>query len=88
MKTIKILAGILLILCSSFLFGQQKWISFNGETPQPPQITVLEQNTSRVVLEIEVPGMMVYDVEDNNVLYQRLELNRWRTTKDIGKGSG
>lgn len=82
---------ISLQLCTLFLFASlslnasDSWVKFSSDTPSQPEVNIIEQNSSRIVLEINIPGMFVYNVEQEGKTFQRLELNPWQTTQDIGK---
>lgn len=47
------------------------WVSFPGGTnePEPPTLTVLESNEQRTVLRINIPGMLVDEIEVDGEVY-------------------
>ncbi len=84
MKKTLLLTGLftLLILAAS---AQKQWISFTKDNPQLPEVTINKQNSSRVILDIAIPGMYVSTVTEEGQTFQRIELQENKTTKDIGK---
>ncbi len=85
MKTIKFYFLSIALLLAAATYGQQNWVPISSDTPQNPVVTVIEQNTNNVIIDVEIPGMYVTPVEVNGTIYQRIELYSWQTTKDIGK---
>ncbi|MBE9491795.1 MAG: hypothetical protein IMY70_02830, partial [Bacteroidetes bacterium] len=85
MKNIRLLTGIIFLLFTFLVTGQQTWVSFTSDEPQSPEIRIIEQSLSGLQLEIEIPGMYVSQVEANGTVFQQLELLKWQTTSDIGK---
>jgi PKD repeat protein len=84
MKRIILFASLLTVL-TFFASAQKSWVGFTSDNPGQPQVQILEQNNSKVVLDISVTGMFVTEIVQENVAYSRLELTGDRTTKDIGK---
>ncbi len=74
-----------LLLVSIWTFGQAKWVGFTSENPEVPQINVLEQNESFVILDIYVPGVFVNEIEAEGKTFQQVEIFAWQTTQEIGK---
>ncbi|MCF8406007.1 MAG: T9SS type A sorting domain-containing protein [Bacteroidales bacterium] len=67
------------------LFAQKSWVGFTSDSPALPQIQIVEQNNSQLILDISISGMYVSEVTENGQTFQRLELIPDRSTKEIGR---
>ncbi|MCD4683208.1 MAG: hypothetical protein K8R86_08000, partial [Bacteroidales bacterium] len=65
--------------------AQKSWVNFTSDSPQLPQVVIEEQNETRIILDVSIPGMFVSAVAEEGKSFQRLELMENRTTKEIGK---
>ncbi len=82
----KILLSGLLMLAIVSLYGQERWVSFNGGSQGKPELKMIEKSGTRsMTLEIKVPGMFVSDVQQNGSNFQRLTLTEMQTTKEVGR---
>jgi len=84
MRRLLFLAGIFTLL-TVMTTAQKQWVGFTTNNPQLPQLILEEQDQSRVVIEISVPGMYVSTITEAGQTFQRIELIENRTTKDIGR---
>ncbi|MCD4788794.1 MAG: hypothetical protein K8R37_02245, partial [Bacteroidales bacterium] len=83
MKRSLLLVSILTIL-TFIAFAQKNWISFTSDNPELPQVVIEEQNDTKIILNISIPGMYVSDYEEEGQSFQRLELLENETTMDVG----
>jgi len=81
MKKLFVLIVLLMILSS---ISAREWIQFDSSLEREPQVNVVESDDNRLILDIEVPGMYLQDIEENGQIYQRIELIEGRTTHDVG----
>jgi PKD repeat protein len=82
----KLLLSSLLIFAILGVYGQQHWVSFNGQAQGKPDIRVIEKSgTKSMTLEINIPGMYVEDVQQEGKTFQRLEIMEMQSTKEIGR---
>lgn len=74
------------ILFISFIltFGQGSWIGFTSDNPQQPTVNIIEQNSSRVIFDMTIPGIYISAIEKEGTTYNRLELIGDQTTQDVG----
>ena len=84
MKKAGFVLGLLLLLFIS-LSASEQWVGFTSSSVQLPEVTVIESEQSKLVLEITVPGMVVTKVEENGEIYHKLQLNYNQNTHDVGK---
>ncbi len=84
MKKAGFVLGLLLLLFIS-LSASEQWVGFTSSSVQLPEVTVIESDQSKLVLEITVPGMVVTEVEENGEIYHKLQLNYNQNTHDVGK---
>ncbi|MCB2221351.1 MAG: T9SS type A sorting domain-containing protein [Bacteroidetes bacterium] len=75
----------ILFFIISIGFAQKSWVGFTSDQPQMPTIILEEQNDQHVILNIDLTGMYVSEVTENDQIFQRLELFPDWTTKDVGK---
>ena len=83
MKKSLLLVSILTIL-TFIAFAQKEWVSFTSDNPELPQVVIEEQNDTKVILNISIPGMYVSDYLEEGQSFQRLELIENETTMDVG----
>ena len=83
----QIISFLLIIVLASgdLLFGQKSWVPISSDTPQNPNIRIIEQSNSNVIIDIEITGFYSTDIEANDTKFQYVELESWQSTKDIGK---
>ncbi len=84
MKRLLLFAGLFTLL-SVMTIAQKQWVGFTTDSPQLPQLNLVEQSSSRLIIEISVPGMHVSTITQEGQTFQRLELIENQTTKDIGR---
>ncbi|MCD6112862.1 MAG: hypothetical protein J7J86_06305, partial [Bacteroidales bacterium] len=80
----KFTIGILLLLIVTTSFAQKKWVSFNNQKQQP-RVIVQEQNQSHLILNINISGVYMSNINVKGLKYQKLELTEGISTNDIGK---
>ena len=73
MKKFLLLANVMLILALS-LNAQKNWIGYTTDNQQLPQITIEEQSDSRVVINVDINGMYVTNIENEKGEFQQIEL--------------
>jgi hypothetical protein len=66
---------LLFSLLPVVLFGQPRWVSFDG-TPNatPPKVEIVSGDRSGVRFKVEIPGMLVDEKTVNGVEYQTITL--------------
>jgi len=84
MKKLLLILSILSVL-TFMATAQKNWVSFTSDTPELPQVIIEEQNDTKIILNVSIPGMYVSAYLEEGRAFQRLELIEDRTTKEIGK---
>jgi len=80
-----ILLSLFTLVFAFFSNAQQRWISFNGKSETSPIVRVENSESSlSLIIDIEIPGILVEDLEMEGKKYQRLELVSNQTTKEVG----
>lgn len=75
-----------LVLLASSISAQADWVSLNkgASSPQPPKVTLLEDNQSGTVLRVELSGFDVRDVVGADRTYQSIDLLMEAVTTEVG----
>lgn len=80
-----IILSLLTLVFGFFSNAQTRWISFNGKSESEPIVTIEKGNNAlSLILEIEIPGVRVQDLEHNGQQFQRFEMISNQTTKETG----
>ena len=77
--------AVMFTLLSVMTTAQKQWVGFTSDEAQLPQVNLVEQDQSTVVIEVSIPGMFVTTVTEEGQTFQRIELLENRTTKDVGR---
>lgn len=73
----KFLVFAILISTSAYAIGSESvgsWQSFGGSMGNSPEVTVLESDQNHMVLEISVPGFMLFDFPAGGRIWDKVEL--------------
>ena len=84
MKTSFTLSLLAMVLSISLL-AQKTWVGFSSDDAQLPEITLQEQTVDQVVLSVDISGMYVTELNQDDQNFQRLELIPNQTTKEVGR---
>ncbi|MCK4653727.1 MAG: hypothetical protein KAU01_04720, partial [Candidatus Cloacimonetes bacterium] len=76
---------VVMMILFTTAFASEKWVGFTSNSAEVPQVTVIESDHSKLILDITIPGMKVYTIEEKGEIFQRLELVKNHTTYDVGK---
>jgi len=81
------LAGFFLaFLFTPVLFAGPDWISLNGNsTEEKPSVLVQDSNHKETVIEFQLRGFQVDEIEENQTIFQTLKFPGYPTTLEIGK---
>ncbi|MBN1339156.1 MAG: T9SS type A sorting domain-containing protein [Bacteroidales bacterium] len=83
MKT-KILLFLSVFLAAT-AFAAKDWVKISAENAAAPYVTILQQDNSKVILHIQLPGFFSETVTHDGITFRRLELIPFQTTKEAGK---
>lgn len=61
-----------------------RWVSFDGSSEAEYRVTVLSSDDSGLMLQIEVPGVFVDDIEVNGTIFHDLYFHSSNTTQEVG----
>ena len=76
---------IFLVLTGGIAYGQERWESFTGaDGPEDIRIDMLESDNTRSVIEVDIPGIWVLDLEAESETFQRIRVPSAGKTADIG----
>lgn len=79
----------LLLICLvtlSTVFSQKSWVSFKGtQQPEQTELSILESNPQGMTIEVNVPGMYMQELTQENMTFQHISLTDGRTTKAVGR---
>jgi hypothetical protein len=64
--------------------AQSNWVTFTKATPEEPTVTLLQSNTSAVIFKTETPGMFVEDINNDGIVYKRLQIPKQFTSDKEG----
>lgn len=67
-----------------FTFAQKSWVNFTSSNPQLPVVQIEQQDASKLVLDISVPGMFVTNVTEEGTNFQLIELSELKTQQEVG----
>ena len=67
-----------------FTFAQKSWVDFTSSNPQLPVVQIEQQDASKLVLDISVPGMFVTNVTEEGTNFQLIELSELNTQQEVG----
>jgi len=75
-----------LLITISFAYSQKSWVSFNG-TQQAEQATMTIQQSDRagLTVEINVPGMYLQEMTQEDMVFQHISLTDGHSTKAVGR---
>ena len=76
-----------LVFLMSFVmltFAQKSWVNFTNSNPQLPVVQIEQQDASKLVLDISVPGMFVTNINEDGTSFQQIELFELETTQEVG----
>lgn len=82
---LKIATLLIAVWCISGLYAQKQWVGFMHGQAGVPQITMVQQDESKLVIDIAIQGMYVSEVQQDGIKYRKLELFPFQTTQEIGK---
>ncbi len=81
-------SALVLILVFSLGFAgaaqSVSWVSFQGGMKEEPNVKVLSSNEFSTLLQIEINGMFVEEIEEKGIIYHRLRLSNLASTQEIG----
>lgn len=75
-----------LLFTFSVAFSQKSWVSFHG-TQQPEQaaLTIQQSDQQGMTIEIDIPGMYLQELTNNDLTFQHISLTDGATTKAVGR---
>ncbi len=71
-------------LLPQFAAAQNNWISYQGETPQYPEVQIEKQDMSGLTLSIRIAGMYSEEMIHDGIAYQQLRFQPWRSLHEVG----
>jgi hypothetical protein len=72
------------LLSINKLHAQSNWVTFTKATPEAPEITLLQSNTSAVIFRAQTSGMFSEDINENGTMYQRINLPKQSAKNNEG----
>ena len=82
-KSLSILTIALLCGAFSLSFAGQ-WVSFDGSSEADIQTAVVSSDNSATILEIDIRGMFVENVDVDGEIFQDLKFHSFGSTQDVG----
>jgi len=75
-----------LLITISAAYSQKSWVSLNG-TQQPEQaaMTIQQSDRAGLTIEINVPGMYLQEMTQEDMVFQHISLTDGYTTKAVGR---
>ena len=87
MRLVRPLVVLAMVLMSAqAVCASDGWISFDGRAEAPATVSVVESDMSRLVLGIDVPGVLASDVATSGGTFTRLTLDGAGRTVVVGEG--
>jgi len=73
-----------LLMVSSGLFAQAKWVGAGSSVPVAPVVQVSYSDNSELLMEISIPGMFVENITADGKTWQRISILENQTTHEVG----
>ncbi|MCK4653388.1 MAG: hypothetical protein KAU01_02975, partial [Candidatus Cloacimonetes bacterium] len=55
---------VVMMILFTTAFASENWVGFTSHSAEVPQVTVVESDHSKLILDITIPGMKVYTIEE------------------------
>ncbi len=75
-----------LLITISVAYSQKSWVSFNGiQQAEQAAMTIQQSNRAGLTVEINVPGMYLQEMTQEDMVFQHISLTDGHSTKAVGR---